>query len=276
MIRCGWILLLAGVALAQGEAPPAIDATQAINDARDKLGDWKAYSGTLPMTVEVSGQAAEKASFAVAYQAPNQLRVQSNQEDATGKESILLVFAPETIWAEGRTVPAGPGGAPAPDVRVRKVIVDRIDSFTLGVLKRLDLVEGIPHLLFARPGLLLEFTAQCFSLTATEVGGEIAIEATRLKEPEGLDEAADVLEGVRRVRIVVAREDKRLLETVLEGGTGGKLTVSYRELGWDKAPEAALFEYKAPEGVQVEEIDERFQKPGPMPEGDGPMMEPPK
>lgn len=272
MIRCGWILFLAGVALAQGEAPPAIDAMQAINDARDKLGDWKAYSGILPMTVEVPDQATEKASFAVAYQSPNQLRVQSSHEDATGKESILLVFAPEAIWAEGRTEPVGG----APDVRVRKVIVDRIDSFTLGVLKRLDLVEGIPHLLFARPGLLLEFTAQCFSLTASESDGEIAIEATRIKEPEGLDEAADVIEGVRKIRLLVAKEDKRLLEAVLEGGTGGKLTVSYRELGWDKAPEAAVFEYKAPEGVQVEEVDERFLKPGPMPEGDGPMMEPPK
>lgn len=275
MIRLLCLLIAASLALAE-DAPPAIDAMQAINDARDKLGDWKAYSGTLPMTVEVPGQAAEKASFAVAYQAPNQLRVQSNQEDATGKESILLVFAPEMIWAEGRTEPAGPGGATATDVRVRKVIVDRIDSFTLGVLKRLDQVEGIPHLLFARPGLLLEFTAQCFSLTATDVGGEIAIEATRLKEPEGLDEAADVLEGIRKVRIVVSKEDKRLLEVSIEGGTGGKLTVSYRELGWDKAPEPAVFEYKAPEGVQVEEVDERFQKPGPMPEGDGPMMEPPK
>ena len=93
------------------------------------------------------------------------------------------------------------------------------------------------------------------------------------------------------MRILLAKEDKRLLEAVLEGGTGGKLTVSYRDLGWDKAPEAAVFEYKAPEGVKVKEIDERFQKPGPMPEGegfqppddgqhdpagDGPAFEPPK
>ena len=153
------------------------------------------------------------------------------------------------------------------------------------------LVEGIPLLLFARPGLLLEFTAQCFSFTASANGDEIAIEATRIKEPEGLDEAADVLEGIRKVRVLVAKEDKRLLEVALEGGTGGKLTVSYRELGWDKAPEAAVFEYKAPEGVKVEEVDERFEKPGPMPEGDefqppmggqddpesgGPIFEPPK
>lgn len=270
MVRLLCLLIVASLALAEGEAPPAVDALQALNDARDKLGDAKAYSGTIPITMEVPGEAPRTGRFVVAYQSPNQLRVQFSCEDAGGKESTLLVFAPEIIWAEGRSDLANGQAI----VSVKKVIVDKIDSFTLGVLKRLDQVEGIPHLLYARPGLLLELTAQCFSLTATESGAEIAIEATRTKEPEGLDEAADVLEGTRKVRLLVAKEDKRLLEATIEGGTGGKLTVSYRELDWDKAPEAAVFEYKAPEGAQVEEIDERFQKP--MPEGDGPMMEPPK
>lgn len=258
MIRLLFTLIAASFALAE-------DATQAINDARDKIGGYKAYSGALPTTVELPGQAAEKAAFEVAYQSPGQLRVRSLHEGADGKESILLVFAADAIWAEGRTEPAG-GVA---EVRVRKVLSEKIDSFTLGVLNRVDAVEGVPHLLFARPGLLLEFVAQCFTLAATDVadGKELAVEATRSKEPEGLDQAAGVLEGIRKVRIVIAKEDKRLLEVALDGGTGGRLTVSYRDLAWDKAPEATAFEYKAPEGVPVEEIDERIERPGPGPEG---------
>lgn len=267
-----FLAIISTWALAGEDSPPAIDATRALNDARDWLGGRKAYSGDLPMTVDVPGQAAEKATLAVAYQSPNQLRVRSLHETTGGRESILLVFSPEAIWAEGRIEPAGG----VPEIRVKKVIVDKIDSFTLGVLKRLDGVEGIPHLLFARPGLLLEFTATCFSTTATASadGKEIVIEATRTREPEGLDEAADVLAGIRKVHVVIAKEDKRLLDVTLDGGTGGRLSVSYREIDWEKAPEATAFEYAVPGGVQVEEVDERIEKPGPTDQGSG--MEPPK
>lgn len=239
------------------EGPAPIDATGALNDARDKLAGFTSCDGTLPMTIESPGQAAEQDSLAVAFQSPNQLRVTASH----GEETYLLVFGPETIWAEARE--------PGKEVQVRKVVVDKIDSFSLGVLKRLTKVDGVAFLLIARPGLLLELVSTCFSLSAAPAaeGKEVALEATRTKEPEGLDEAADVLEGVQKARVVLAADDKRLLEVSLEGGNGGKMTVSYRGLGWDKAPEAAVFEYKAPEGAKVEEIDERLVKPEPAPPG---------
>lgn len=272
MARVFLVLALVGAAFAE-QAPPSapIDALQALNDARNKLVEWKSYSGTLPLTAEVPGQPAQPATVEVAFASPNQLRVEMKHEEAAVKESVLLVFGPETIWGEARTEPAG-GAA---QVQVKKVVVDKIDSFSLGVLKRLRSVEGVPYLLFAKPGLLLEFVAQCFSLTATATDKEIAIVGKRTKDPEGLEEAADVLAGIRAVTITVAKDDKRLLAVELDGSNGGKVAVSYRDLGWGKAPEASVFDYKAPEGAKVEEADERLNKPGPTPDGAG-GPEPPK
>ncbi len=270
MTRIFLVLALIGATFAEAPPPP-IDALQALNDVRLKLVEWKSYLGTLPLTAEVPGQPAQPATVEVAFASPNQLRVEMKHEEAAVKESVLLVFGPEVIWGEARTEPAG-GAA---QVQVKKVVVDKIDSFSLGVLKRLRSVEGVPYLLFAKPGLLLEFVAQCFSLTATATDTEISIVGRRTKDPEGLEEAADVLAGIRAVTITVAKDDKRLLAVELDGSNGGKVSVSYRDLGWGKAPEASVFDYKAPEGAKVEEADERLNKPGPTPDGAG-GPEPPK